>query len=201
MTYLLTTLIVVITPGSGMIYTLSTALSHGRKASLIAAVGATVGVLPHITAAITGLAALLHASPLAFQVLRYGGVAYLLYLAVATLKDKNTITIDNATPLRSPANIVLSGITMNTLNPQLTLFFLAFLPQFVPPDRPDSLPRMVLLSGIFLIITLATFIACGIGASAVRTHVTSRPAVMTWVRRVFACSFLTLGIKLAIAAT
>jgi threonine/homoserine/homoserine lactone efflux protein len=184
-----------------MIYTLSTALSHGRKASLIAAVGATLGVLPHITAAITGLAALLHASPLAFQILRYGGVAYLLYLAVATLKDKNTIAIDNTTPLRSPARLVLSGITMNTLNPQLTLFFLAFLPQFVPPGTPDSLPRMVLLSGIFLIITLATFIVCGIGASAVRTHVTSRPAVMTWVRRVFACSFLTLGIKLALAAT
>jgi threonine/homoserine/homoserine lactone efflux protein len=199
-TFLMTTLIVVATPGSGLIYTLSAGLSHGRRSSVIAAFGATLGIVPAAVAAVTGLAALLHASPLAFQIVRYLGVAYLLYLAVMTLRDKGSLVTDTSVPARSPGAVILSGILMNTLNPQLTLFFLAFLPQFVPPGAPDSVLRMVLLSAVFMLVTFVVFAACGICAALVRDRITERPTVMTWVRRVFACSFVTLGIKLALAA-
>jgi threonine/homoserine/homoserine lactone efflux protein len=141
--FLLTTFIVVATPGTGVIYTLSAGLSRGRRASVVAATGCTLGIVPHMMATITGLAALLHTSALAFQALRYLGVAYLLYLAWATLRDKNAVVVAQATHPRSTARVIVSAILVNILNPKLTIFFFAFLPQFVSPGKPGSLVRML----------------------------------------------------------
>jgi len=197
--FLLTTLIIVATPGTGVLYTLSAGLARGRRASIVAAVGCTLGIVPHMVAAITGLAALLHTSALAFQTLKYAGVAYLLYMAWRTLRDKDALTVEETAP-PSATKVITSGILINILNPKLTIFFFAFLPQFVSADEPRVFARMLELSAVFMLVTFVVFVGYGVFAASVRHHVVSRPRVMTWMRRVFAGSFVALGAKLALAA-
>ena len=196
--FLLTTFIVVATPGTGVIYTLVAGLSRGARASIIAAVGCTLGIVPHMVAAITGLAALLHASAEAFQALKILGVAYLLYLAWATWQDRGALSIEKEAAPRSAWNVIISGVLINILNPKLTIFFFAFLPQFVRTDQPGALPLMVALSGVFMLVTFVVFCGYGIFAASVRKHVISRPRVMTWLRRVFAASYVALSARLAV---
>jgi threonine/homoserine/homoserine lactone efflux protein len=193
----LTTLIVVVTPGTGVIYTLAAGLSQGARASVLAAIGCTLGIVPHILAAITGLAAALNASAEAFQGLKIAGVVYLLYLAWATIRADGSLSVDPATSPRSGTRIIVSGILINILNPKLTLFFFAFLPQFVSTSSPAALPQMLGLSGAFMLVTLAVFVVYGIFAATVRDHVVSRPIVLTWMRRVFAGTYVALGARLA----
>ncbi|MCF1599714.1 LysE family translocator [Streptomyces muensis] len=200
--FLLTTLVVVATPGTGVVYTLAAGLSRGRRASVVAALGCTLGIVPHMLATVTGVAALLHASATAFQILKYAGVAYLLYMAWATLNDKAALAVDEgegAAPVPA-GRVVVRGVLVNLLNPKLTIFFFAFLPQFVNPGEAHALPRMLALSGVFMLVTFVVFTAYGVLAASVRSHVTSRPRVMTWLRRGFAGSFLALGAKLAVTA-
>ncbi|MCP9485079.1 MAG: LysE family translocator [Gaiellaceae bacterium MAG52_C11] len=194
--FLLTTLVIVATPGTGVLYTLAAGLSRGARASVVAAVGCTLGIVPHMLAAITGLAALLHTSALAFQVLKYLGVAYLLYMAWSTLRDKEALTVEDAAP-RSALKVIGSGVLINILNPKLTIFFFAFLPQFVSTGEAHASLRMLELSGIFMLVTFAVFVVYGIFAAAVRTHLISRPLVLTWMRRVFGGAFVALAGRLA----
>lgn len=195
--FLLTTLIVVATPGTGVLYTMAAGLSRGARASVIAAIGCTLGILPHMVAAITGLAALLHTSAIAFQTLKYLGVAYLLYLAWTMLRDKDTLTVDRDDAPRSALRVIMSAILINILNPKLTIFFFAFLPQFVSTTEPHALLRMVELSAVFMLLTLVVFIVYGFFAAAIRNHVISRPRILTWMRRTFAAAFVALGARLA----
>ncbi len=196
--FLLTTLVVCITPGTGVLYTMAAGLSRGARASVIAAIGCTLGIVPHMVAAITGLAALLHASATAFQVLKYLGVAYLLYMAWSTWRDKGTLTVERDTEARPPLKVIVSGIVINILNPKLTIFFFAFLPQFVGGTEENAFLHMVELSAVFMLLTLVVFIGYGGFAAGIRRYVISRPAVLTWMRRVFAGAFVALGIRLAI---
>jgi threonine/homoserine/homoserine lactone efflux protein len=195
--FLVTSLIVVATPGTGALYTIAAGFSHGARASVIAAVGCTLGVIPHMVAAITGLAALLHTSAMAFQTLKYLGVAYLLYLAWSTLRDKGALAVEKKTTPRSATKVIVSAILVNLLNPKLTIFFFAFLPQFVSTDEPNAFLRMVGLSAVFMVLTLVVFVGYGYFAAAIRNHVISRPRVVTWMRRVFAGTFAALGARLA----
>ncbi len=196
--FLVTTLIVVATPGTGVIYTLAAGLSRGARASVVAAIGCTLGIVPHMVAAITGLAALLHTSALAFQTLKYLGVAYLIFMAWATLQERGALAVDEETAPRSALRVVVSGVLINILNPKLTIFFFAFLPQFVRTNEPNAVPRMLELSAVFMLVTFVVFAAYGIFAAAVRHHVVSRPRVMTRLRRVFAGSFVALSARLAV---
>ncbi|MEU6743518.1 LysE family translocator [Streptosporangium sandarakinum] len=196
--FLVTALIVVATPGTGVVYTLSAALSQGRRASVVAALGCTLGVVPHLVATVTGLAALLHASAVAFQVLKYLGVAYLLYLAWATFRDGGVIAVSEDAAPRPASGVILYGVLVNFLNPKLTMFFLAFLPQFVNTGDPGSTARMLELSAVFMLITFVVFAVYGIFAASVRDQVVSRPRVMAWLARVFAASFVALGVRLAL---
>ena len=198
--FLLTTLIIVATPGTGVLYTLTAGLTRGARAGIVAAVGCTLGIVPHMVAAITGLAALLHASALAFQGLKYLGVAYLLFIAWGMLRDTGALTVDAETAPRSAARVVVSAILINILNPKLTIFFFAFLPQFVRADEPSAFSRMVGLSAVFMLSTLIIFVGYGVFAAAVRGHVIARPRVLTWLRRVFAGVFVALGARLALAS-
>ena len=195
--FLLTTFVIVVTPGTGVLYTLAAGLSRGARASVVAAVGCTLGIVPHMLAAITGLAALLHASALAFETLKYLGVAYLLFLAWSTLRDKGALTVDETAPL-SAAKVIVSGILINILNPKLTIFFFAFLPQFVSTNEAHASLRMLELSAVFMLLTLVVFVAYGVFAAAVRTRVITRPPVVTWMRRTFAASFVALAGRLAL---
>ncbi|MFI6008958.1 LysE family translocator [Streptomyces sp. NPDC051243] len=195
--FLLTTLAVVATPGTGVVYTLAAGLSRGRRASVVAAVGCTLGIVPHMLATVTGVAALLHASATAFQVLKYAGVAYLLYMAWAMLKAKDAIAVDEGAAPLSSGRVIGRGVLINILNPKLTMFFFAFLPQFVDPGKAGALPRMLALSGVFMLATFVVFAAYGVLAASVCSHVISRPRVMAWLRRTFAGAFVALGAKLA----
>ncbi|HEX2114201.1 MAG TPA: LysE family translocator [Alphaproteobacteria bacterium] len=196
--FLLTSLIVVVSPGTGVIYTLAAGLSRGSRASVVAAFACTLGIVPHMAAAVTGLAALLHTSAVAFQVLKYLGVAYLLYMAWSTLREHGALRVDKEMAPRSDMQVIVSGILINILNPKLSIFFFAFLPQFVSADEPQALARMLELSAVFMLITFVVFVGYGVCAAAVRTHVISRPRVLTWMRRTFAAAFAGLGAKLAL---
>ena len=196
--FLITTLIIVATPGTGVIYTLAAGLARGARASVIAAIGCTLGIIPHMVAAVTGLAALLHTSAVAFQTLKYVGVAYLLHMAWATLKDKGALAVEQKTAPRPAMKVIASGILINILNPKLTIFFFAFLPQFVGANEPNALPRMLEMSAVFMVLTFIVFGAYGVFAASVRNHVISRPRVVAWMRRTFAGSFVALGTRLAL---
>ena len=196
--FLITTLIVVATPGTGVIYTLAAGLSRGARASVIAAIGCTLGIVPHMVAAITGLAAVLHTSALAFQTLKYLGVVYLLFMAWAMVRERGALAIEAETSPRSAWRVIVAGVLINILNPKLTIFFFAFLPQFVPAYEPNAVPHMLELSAVFMLTTLVVFAAYGVFAASVRNHVVSRPRVMAWGRRVFAGSFVALGARLAL---
>ena len=174
--FLLTTLVVVATPGAGALFTIGAGLGRGRRASLVAAVGCTIGIVPHLVAAATGLAALMHASALAFQGLKYAGVAYLLFLAWTTLRDKGALGVDAAEP-SSAWRTIRQAVLLNLLNPKLTIFFVAFLPQFVHPDEPNALWHMLGLSAVFMLVTLVVFAGYGVFAAAMRTRVLARPRV------------------------
>ncbi|MGW7054100.1 LysE family translocator [Streptomyces sp. NPDC054887] len=195
--FLLTSLVVVATPGTGALYTMAAGLSRGARASALAAAASTLGVVPHMVAAITGLAALLHTSATAFQILKYLGVAYLLYMAWSTLRDKGALTAEQETGNPSAVKVLTSGVLMNLLNPKLTVFFFAFLPQFVSPGEPRVPLRMAELSAVFMLLTFVVFALYGVFAAAMRRHVLSRPRVLTVMRRVFAGAFAALGARLA----
>ena len=197
--FLITTLIVVVSPGVGALYTISAGLSRGARASVVAAFACTLGIIPHMAAAITGLAALLHTSARAFEIIKYLGVAYLLFMAWSTLREKGALTVETETTPRSAVQIIVAGILINVLNPKLSIFFFAFLPQFVSTAEPDALPKMLELSGVFMLVTFVVFAIYGIFAAAIRRHVVTRPRVLTWMRRSFAAAFVGLGIKLALS--
>ena len=196
--FLVTTVIVVATPGTGVLYTLAAGLARGGRAGVVAAVGCTLGIVPHMVAAITGLAALLHTSALAFQVLKYLGVAYLLYMAWSALREQGALRVEVAAAPRSSARVVGSGVLVNLLNPKLTIFFFAFPPQFVGAGDSSAWLSMLQLSAVFMLVTFVIFVAYGVFAAAVRHHVVSRPRVMTWARRAFAGAFVGLGARLAL---
>lgn len=197
--FLITALIVCLLPGTGVLYTLAIGLGRGFKASIAASFGCTLGIVPAALASIVGLAAIFHTSALAFQLLKYAGVAYLLYMAWTILRSGGSMSLEaNHSPV-SLSRITISGALINVLNPKLSLFFLAFLPQFVSVDAPDATATMLLHAGVFMAITFVTFIGYGACAALARDYVISRPNVLKWIRRSFAGTFAFLGLRLALS--
>jgi threonine/homoserine/homoserine lactone efflux protein len=180
--FLLTSLVVVASPGTGVLVTLAAGLSRGARAPW-SPVGCTLGIVPHMLAAITGLAARLHASAVAFEAVRYAGVASLLWMAWATLRERGALRLDadaDDRVARSDREVALSPVLANLLNPKLSIFFVAFLPQFVGADHEAgaALVRMLGLSAVFMAMTLAVFVAYGVSAASVRDRVLERPRVL-----------------------
>jgi threonine/homoserine/homoserine lactone efflux protein len=195
--FLITSLIVVLIPGTGVVFTVSTGLIQGRKASVFAALGCTAGIVPHLLATVLGLAAVMHTSALAFQALKVAGVAYLFYVAWATWKDRGAFAVDRGASGASALGLVVKAFLLNILNPKLTIFFLAFLPQFVDPAAASPLAHLLLLSGVFMAMTFAVFVVYGLLAHAFRRAVIESPRVQAWLRRGFAAAFAGLGAQLA----
>lgn len=195
--FLLTSLIVVLIPGTGVLFTVSTGLTQGRTAAVYAAVGCTLGILPHLAAAVFGLTAVIHAGALAFDLLRYAGAAYLLYLAVATWRDRAALTVANGAPRLDPWGLVVKAFLLNILNPKLTMFFLAFLPPFIDPRAAQPLRDMLILSAVFMAMTFVVFVGYGALAHVFRVAVIGSARVQDWLRRGTAAAFAALGIELA----
>ena len=199
LSFLLTSLIVVASPGTGVLYTLAAALTKGSRASVAAAFGCTLGIVPHMAAAMLGLAAVLHTSALAFTALKWCGVIYLLVMAWQALRQQGALAIEPRLDSRSARRVIVTGFLINILNPKLSIFFLAFLPQFIAGDEGQPLARMLELSAVFMAMTFAVFVIYGLFAASVRDRIVTRPKVMTWLRRGFAAGFAGLGAKLAFA--
>lgn len=197
--FLITSLIVVLIPGTGVIYTVSTGLIQGRRASIYAALGCTAGIVPHLLATVLGLAAVMHTSALAFQVLKYAGVAYLFYVAWATWRDTSAFAVDGSLAKTSASGLVVKAFLLNILNPKLTIFFLAFLPQFVAPDASQPLAQLMLLSAVFMAMTFVVFVVYGFLAHAFRRAVIGSARVQGWLRYGFAAAFAGLGARLALS--
>ncbi|VVN75779.1 Homoserine/homoserine lactone efflux protein [Pseudomonas fluorescens] len=197
--FLVTCLIVVLIPGTGVIYTISTGLTAGKRASLYAALGCTAGIIPHLLASTLGLSALLHTSALAFEVLKFAGAAYLLYLAYATWRDRSAFAMNDAPVVSTARSLMVRGVLLNILNPKLTMFFLAFLPQFVVPGSASPALQMLVLSSVFMAMTFAVFVLYGLLANVFRRAVIESPRVQNWLRRSFAAAFAGLGLNLAFA--
>jgi threonine/homoserine/homoserine lactone efflux protein len=197
--FLVTSLIVVASPGTGVLYTLAVALTRGSTASIAAAFGCTLGIIPAMLAAMLGLAAVLHTSALAFAALKWCGVFYLLYMAWQALRERGALAVDAGLEPRSGARVIVTGFLINILNPKLSIFFLAFLPQFIAADDSAPVARMLELSGAFMAMTFVVFVLYGLFAAAVRDRIVTRPGVMTWLRRAFAGGFAALGARLAFA--
>lgn len=197
--FLVTSLIVVLLPGTGMLYTVGVSLALGWRKAIAAAVGCTFGIVPSILAAVFGLAVLLHTSALAFQVLKYLGVAYLLYLAVQTLREKGPISFSDKTYAVSSFALARTGTLINVLNPKLTVFFLAFLPQFVTPGAANATLETLMLGAVFMVMTFVVFVAIAAMAALVRGQILGSQRVMAWLQRGFALSFASLAVKLAVA--
>lgn len=194
----ITTFIVVASPGTGAVYTIATGLGRGGRASIVAAFACTLGIIPHLLAAMLGLAAILHASAVLYDTVKYAGVAYLLWMAWQTLQQKGAMRLDGDAAPRSFLRIMADGIALNLLNPKLSIFFVAFLPQFTDKASATPMGDMLLLSAIFMAMTFVVFALYGLFAAAMRDHVVTRPGVMAWIRRSFAAAFVLLGARLAV---
>jgi threonine/homoserine/homoserine lactone efflux protein len=197
--FLLTSLIVVVSPGTGVLYTLAIGLTGGARAAVAASFGCTLGILPAMLAAMVGLAAVLHTSALAFAALKWLGVGYLLYMAWQTLREQGALSVEARKDASAEARVIMKGFLINILNPKLSIFFLAFLPQFIAANEIHPLARMLELSATFMLMTFVVFVLYGLFAASIRDHVVSRPKAMAWLRRAFAGSFALLGAKLAFA--
>jgi threonine/homoserine/homoserine lactone efflux protein len=193
--FLVTSLIIIATPGTGAILTIAAGIRGGKRLSVVTAFGCTLGIVPHLVAAITGTAALLRLGGVAFEVLRWVGVAYLLYMAISTWRS-GALALDSSAPPQSAMRTIGNAILANLLNPKLTLFFFAFLPQFVRTDAA-SLPQMLTLSGIFMALTLLVFAVYGLAASFFRTHLVERPALTRRIQKGFALGYVGIGVGLA----
>lgn len=197
--FLLTSLIVVLIPGTGVLFTVTVGLCQGRRAGGFAAIGCTLGIVPHLLATILGLAAVLHTSALAFQTLKYTGVAYLLFIAYGTWKDREAFRIEGEAAASSAWHLMAKAVALNVLNPKLTIFFLAFLPQFLNPADPSPLAQLLILSGIFMAMTLVVFAGYGVLAHGFRQVVLDSPRVQAVLRQSFAAAFAGLAVELALA--
>lgn len=195
--FLLTSLVVVLVPGTGVIYTVSTGLFLGWRASIAAALGCTAGIIPHLSASILGLSAILHMSALAFQAVKYVGVIYLFYIAWSIWHDTGAIKFNSPSLKKSLRQIAIRGFLINILNPKLSIFFLAFLPLFVSASTTSPIFDMFFLSVVFMAMTLAIFIMYGISANGVRRYVVNSPTLIVWLQKSFAVTFAALGAKLA----
>ena len=195
--FFLTSLIVVVMPGTGVAYTLAATLGQGMKAGCIAATGCTLGVVPHMATSILGVAALLHASTAAFEILKLLGVAFLLWTAWRVWRGRGAIRIDPQDRTVGSGRLIVDGILLNLLNPKLPVFFLAFLPQFVDPGRPDAEWQMSLLALFFMAMTQIVFVVYAAFAASLRRRVIDSPTAMAWLRNSLAASFAALGLRLA----
>jgi threonine/homoserine/homoserine lactone efflux protein len=195
--FLITSLVVVLIPGTGVIYTVSAGLFLGWRASIAAAFGCTAGIVPHLTASILGLSAILHMSAVAFQCVKFAGAIYLLYLAWSMWHETGTLKFNSPSSKSNFWQIVTKGFLINILNPKLSIFFLAFLPLFVSPNTSSPIFQMFILSIVFMAMTLIIFILYGISANGVRRYVVNSPRLIVWLQRSFAAIFATLGAKLA----
>lgn len=196
--FLITSFVVVLIPGTGVLFTVATGLFNSRQASVFAAIGCTFGIVPSLLASVFGLAAIFHTSALVFQVVKYCGSAYLLYLAWCMWKTSSPLLLDEKQAKTKLRDIALKGFLINILNPKLSIFFLAFLPQFVSPQAEQPLLNMLVLGMVFMLMTFCIFIIYGFMAGTFSKLIVRSEKASLVIQKIFAGSFAALGFKLAL---
>jgi len=196
--FLLTALVVVIAPGTGVVYTLAMGLGQGPRAAIIAALGCTFGIIPAMAAAILGLAAVLHTSALLFQTVKFAGVAYLLWLAWQAMRSGGALSVSGQSARQSALTIARRGILINVLNPKLSIFFLALLPPFLSGTPEAATSEMLTLGVVFMVMTFVIFALYGVFAASARRLILSSERTMRWLNRSFAAIFTLLAGRLAL---
>jgi threonine/homoserine/homoserine lactone efflux protein len=199
--YLVAAGAMILSPGPDTIYVLTRSVGDGRESGLASAAGISVGVLVHTLAAAIGLAALFRASELAFAAVTYVGAAYLIYLGVRTIRETELLTDGDGGTDDSAAdgNPFREAVIVNVANPQVALFFLAFLPQFV--DGSSHVPtQLSVLGGIYALITMAYLGTVALASSGVRTLLTARPRLATGVQWLSGLVLIGLGLRLFVGS-
>jgi threonine/homoserine/homoserine lactone efflux protein len=197
--FLLTSLVVVLIPGTGVLYTVSSSIGGGRRRGLIAAVGCTLGIVPHMLAAMLGLSGIMQAGSVVFEAVRWAGVAYLVFMGASMIRDARELSLDDVNAGPGPMGpVVWRGILLNVLNPKLTLFFFAFLPQFL--DASPSLldARLILLGGVFMLMTLAVFAVYALASAGARDLILTAPTARRWIERTLGAFLIGFAAKLAL---
>jgi threonine/homoserine/homoserine lactone efflux protein len=201
--FLLTSLVVVLIPGTGVIYTVSSSVGGGRRRGLFAAVGCTLGIVPHMLAAMLGLSGIMQAGSVVFEVVRWAGVAYLIFMGASMIRDAGALPLalpldGGDTPVDSAGSVVRRGILLNVLNPKLTLFFFAFLPQFLDASPGLLDARLIGLGGVFMLMTLAVFAVYALASAAARDLVLAAPVARRWIERTLGAFLIGFAAKLAL---
>ncbi|MQY42169.1 LysE family translocator [Epibacterium sp. SM1969] len=196
--FLITTLVVVLAPGTGVIYTLAIGLGQGPRNAIWAAAGCTLGIVPHLLAAIFGLAAILHSSAVLFSLIKWVGVAYLLYLAYQAVKEGGTLSLRAERNTSSGWAIGRRAALINILNPKLSLFFLALLPPFLSGAAETATLEMLTLGGVFMAATFVIFVLYGLFAAQTRRLIMANDRVLRWLNRSIASVFALLAGRLAL---
>jgi threonine/homoserine/homoserine lactone efflux protein len=197
--FLLTSLVVILIPGTGAVYTITTGLTLKWRASIAAALGCTLGIVPHIMASIVGLSALMNMSAEVFSALKLAGAIYLLYLAWNMWRESGRLELNKKNGETSFKQIVIKAIAINLLNPKLTLFFFAFLPLFTSPNSASSTMELILLSAIFMSMTFIVFAAYGILASSVSSYLMHSVKAVKRLQRIFAIILAGFAVDLALS--
>ena len=197
--FLLASLIVVLIPGTGVVYTITTGLTLKWRASLAAALGCTLGIIPHILASILGLSAVMNMSAQVFSVLKWAGALYLLYLAWNMWREAGALEIKKNSAETSFMKIILKAIAINLLNPKLTIFFFAFLPLFVSQNSTSPTLEMILLSVVFMGLTLIVFALYGILASGISAYLMNSARAVKRMQQAFALILAGFAVKLALS--
>lgn len=197
--FLLTSLVVVLIPGTGVVYTVSSSIAGGRRGGLIAAVGCTLGIVPHMLAAMLGLSGIMQAGSAVFEVVRWAGVAYLVFMGFSMIREAGALPLEDGNPpVDSAGSVVRRGILLNVLNPKLTLFFFAFLPQFLDASPGLLDPALIWLGGVFMLMTLAVFAVYALASAAFRDLILSAPVVRRWVERALGAFLIAFAARLAL---
>jgi threonine/homoserine/homoserine lactone efflux protein len=186
-----------IAPGPDNIFVLTQGIARGRKPAIITALGMCSGISVHTCAAAFGLSAVFYSSVLAFNLLKFAGAAYLLFLAYKTLKDRSAIKLATADS-RAPLALFKRGFIMNVLNPKVAMFFLAFLPQFVTPQSGYFTLQMLLLGLIFMVQAVIIFCLIGFFSGSIGNFILAKPGIAKRFDWLTAGVFASLGIRLAV---
>ena len=196
--FLLTSLVVVLIPGTGVLYTVSSSIGGGWRRGFFAAIGCTLGIVPHMLAAMLGLSAIMQAGSVVFEVVRYAGVIYLVFMGFSMIRDAGALPLDDGNASIDPMGpVVWRGILLNVLNPKLTVFFFAFLPQFLDASPGLLDPKLIGLGGIFMLMTLAVFAVYALVSAAIRDLVLSVPVARRWIERALGALLIGFAAKLA----
>lgn len=186
-----------VTPGPDMLYVIARSASEGRKAGIVSALGIATGTLVHIGLVAGGLAGLLRSVPIAFDIVKYAGAAYLVYLGVRAILSRDTPTEAIELPPARLGALYRQGVLTNVLNPKVALFFLALLPQFVDPARGPVALQVIFLGMLFN--TTGTIVNCivAIAASRIGAWTRTRVAAARRLHRITGGVFIALGVRLA----